>query len=443
MILTEEHRIKKCRDKELFRQIDAYCYRAKNLSNSVNYIISQCYRIHRLLENGEIIDSWEKGLIYRVNCAIHSYNSGRHGKRALRSVDDQNGFIADPYFLSWYMKTMDAYQEMPYATCSQICIQEKCREWKSFYHSTLSFQKEPGKFLGKPRKPGYLDSIKGRGWLTITSQNFRVEEEGNIRMPGFLKGLKIRARNQGVRQIRVRTDNDEICVQLIYEKKNEPATDGKTVMGVDLGIDNLMAVSLDSDASPFIINGRQIKSINRYYNKRRGILQKISKTKNQMNNTKRIERLTGKRNRKINDYLHKSSRKLIEQAQKKNVGLIVIGNNKGWKQKVAMGNRTNQAFVSIPYKKLIDMICYKAELAGIQTRIVEEHYTSGTSYLDGEYPDRESYNKARRIQRGLFQSDKGKLINADINAAYQIMKVAGIRNLAIKEDERVERINVA
>jgi putative transposase len=270
-----------------------------------------------------------------------------------------------------------------------------------------------------------------------------VEEEGNIRMPGFLKGLKIRARNQGIRQIRVRTNNDEICVQLIYEKKNEPATDGKTVMGVDLGIDNLMAVSLDSDASPFIINGRQIKSINRYYNKRRGILQKISKTKNQMNNTKRIERLTGKRNRKINDYLHKSSRKLIEQAQKKNVGLIVIGNNKGWKQKVAMGNRTNQAFVSIPYKKLIDMICYKAELAGIQTRIVEEHYTSGTSYLDGEYPDRESYNKARRIQRGLFQSNKGKLINADINAAYQIMKVAGIRNLAIKEDERVERINVA
>ena len=132
MVLTEEHRIKKCGNRALYQEIDTYCYLAKNLANAVQYLISQCFRIHRKLKEGEILDSWEKGLIYPINCAIWKYNNGRKGKK-LKYIDEQNGFIADAYFLSWYMKTLDVYKNMPYATCSQICIQEKCREWKSFY----------------------------------------------------------------------------------------------------------------------------------------------------------------------------------------------------------------------------------------------------------------------------------------------------------------------
>lgn len=123
--------------------------------------------------------------------------------------------------------------------------------------------------------------------------------------------------------------------------------------------------------------------------------------------------------------------------------MIVIGNNQGWKQKVDMGKKTNQTFVSIPYRKLIEMIRYKARLAGIEVRTVPEAYTSGTSYLDGEAPDRKHYDKSRRKHRGIFRSNAGILINADVNAAYQIMKLGGVEDLKIKEKEQVTRIKVS
>ena len=130
-------------------------------------------------------------------------------------------------------------------------------------------------------------------------------------------------------------------------------------------------------------------------------------------------------------------------AKAADTGLIIIGNNKGWKQKADLGNRTNQNFVSIPYLHLIEMIRYKAALAGIEVRVVAEAYTSGTSYLDGEQPEKRFYDRTRRIHRGLFRSGTGRCINADVNAAYQIMKAGGLQNLEIKEKETVVRIKVA
>jgi putative transposase len=108
-----------------------------------------------------------------------------------------------------------------------------------------------------------------------------------------------------------------------------------------------------------------------------------------------------------------------------------------------MGKRTNQNFVSIPYHILIEMIQYKAALAGITVNIIGERYTSGTSYIDREYPDKKHYNKSRRIERGLFRSNTGICINADVNAAYQIMKAGGAADLPVKVREKVLRINAA
>ncbi len=151
MILTESHRIKRNRQKELFKKIDACCYCAKNLSNSVQYLICQCYRIHRKLLNEEIVEPWEQEMIDGINNAITAYNAGRDEKKALKLVNKDNGYIADAYFLSWHMKTQDVYKAMPYATCSQICIQGRCRQWKSFYRAKNEYKKNPDKFLGTPR----------------------------------------------------------------------------------------------------------------------------------------------------------------------------------------------------------------------------------------------------------------------------------------------------
>lgn len=98
MILTENHRIKRSRHKELFKETDAGCYRAKNLSNSVQYLICQCYRIHQKLKNNGILDPWEEEMVSSINKAIIAYNIGRDPKKTLRPVDADNGYIADAYF---------------------------------------------------------------------------------------------------------------------------------------------------------------------------------------------------------------------------------------------------------------------------------------------------------------------------------------------------------
>ena len=442
MILTENHRIKRNKNKELFKKIDAYCYSSKNLSNSVQYLICQCYRIHQKFKNQEALEPWEQEMVDGINDAITDYNAGRDEKKKLKHISADNGFIADAYFLSWHLKTHEVYKAMPYATCSQICIQEKCRQWKSFYQAKKEYLRNPDKFLGAPRKPGYLDSGKGREAIVITSQNFSVAEDGRIRMPGFLKEIEIKAKHSSVRQIRIRTDRNGIRIMLMYEQESEKVKADGNIMGIDLGVDNLITAGLSS-GTPIILNGRPLKSINRYYNKRKAILQEAAKKSNHLDNTNRMERMTEKRNNKVKDYLHKASRKIIELAKTNNVSHIIIGNNKGWKQKVELGKRTNQTFVSIPYRMLIDMICYKAQLEGIRVSVVRESYTSGTSYLDGEKPEKNLYDATRRIKRGMFKSNRGILINADVNAAYQIIKAGGYQELPIKEKEKVIRLNVA
>ena len=230
---------------------------------------------------------------------------------------------------------------------------------------------------------------------------------------------------------------------LVYEQETNAPADGRNIMGIDLGVDNLITASISSGGMPVIINGRPLKSVNQYYNKRKAILQETAKKSNRLDITGRMKRLTEKRNNKVKDYLHKASRRVISLAKASGVNHIVIGNNKGWKQKVELGKRTNQTFVSIPYRMLIDMICYKAKLLGSSVSVVRESYTSETGYLDGETPEKAFYDISRRIKRGLFKSNKGILINADVNAAYQIIKSGGFKDFPIKESEEVVRLNVA
>ena len=104
------------------------------------------------------------------------------------------------------------------------------------------------------------------------------------------------------------------------------------------------------------------------------------------------------------------------------MSVLVIGKNKGWKQEVNLGRKVNRSFVQLPFARFIQMLQYKAESIGMKVVLTEESYTSGTSFLDGEPPTKERYDKSRRVHRGLFQANDGRKINADINGAYQIMR---------------------
>ena len=442
MLLVEKKVIKrKCKTEALFLKLDGYCYKAKNLRNVTNYIIKQCYRIHTKLEQGEILDSWEKALIKRINDAIYSYNCNKSYK--LHYIDENNGYISDAYFLSYYMKTTREYKTMPYSTCSQIVVQSLCKDWKAYYKSYKEFRKNPSKFLGMPSTPHYYDTETGREWLVLTSQNFKVLSTGDIKLPAFLNDLHFKTKHTDIRQCRMKTTANSIVINIIYQVADtEMKAANDRYMGIDIGIDNLMTVVSNTEMQPFIINGRPLKSVNQYYNKRKAELQTKAMLCNASNKpTKCIIRVNQKRNNKVNDYLHKASKMVIMKALQYNISKIVIGNNKGWKQGASLGKHTNQTFVSIPFARLIQMLTYKAQQVGIAVIVTEESYTSGTSYIDNEVPIKDNYDKSRRKHRGLFVSNKGIAINADVNGAYQILKK--MYAISYKGMESTERLNVA
>ena len=177
-----------------------------------------------------------------------------------------------------------------------------------------------------------------------------------------------------------------------------------------------------------------MKSINHYYNKQKAyytsILRQGKDPKEGPFTSKRLERITNKRNNRIKDILHKVSTRFIQVCVSRKIDVIVIGYNKNWKQNIELGKVNNQNFVQIPFTMLINMITYKAENAGIKTVIQEESYTSKASALDNDdipvYLDGKEHRNfhGKRICRGLYRSDRGIIMNADINGASNILRKA-------------------
>jgi putative transposase len=168
------------------------------------------------------------------------------------------------------------------------------------------------------------------------------------------------------------------------------------------------------------MNGRPVKSVNQYYNKKRARLQSTLKGNRKTSNN--LEKLTNKRTRKIDAYLHTASRRIIDLLVSEGIGTLVIGKNEQWKQETNMGKRNNQNFVSVPHARFIDLLTYKAELVGIRVVLTEESYTSKCSFLDDEEIGKHEHYEGKRIKRGLFRSQFGRLINADVNGAYNIIR---------------------
>ena len=307
-----------------------------------------------------------------------------------------------------------------------------------------AYKTNPSNMLGMPHKPNYLDKEKGRNAIIITNQVIKLLDNGTLKLPTFLKEIHIKPRHTDISQIRIVTKNNKIDIQIMYKKEETPINTLNTnrVMGIDIGVNNFATLTFNTSSTPIIISGKYIKSVNQYYNKRKAELQEKATILNNQYTTKRMCRLTNRRNNKVEDYLHKASSKIIELAIKDNIGTIVIGNNKGWKQESNMGKVTNQNFVSIPYYSFIKKLQYKAELVGIKVLIVEEKYTSGTSYIDGEDPIKSNYNKSRRKHRGLFISNTDIRINADVNGSYQMMKKANY-SIPYKGYEKVTVLKVA
>ena len=344
------------------------------------------------------------------------------------------------------------YSQFPYRQSVQQTLREVEAVWYAWVKAVKAYHENPANFTGRPRMPGYLK--KGSRHVSyVTSQNAKVKDGYLIIQPrNGLLNIKIKLID-GIRKVSrvvfqpLSHQRFKVIVQYPITNTINYKPDNGRYMGIDPGLDNAFTCVInDNTIQPLIINGRGIKSVNQYYNK---VLARLSSKhaeykqccveRNAKSGLQPIyyysyhqQLITEWRNKKIRSFCHQASRRIINYALNNNVNTIVIGKNKGQKRSINMGKKNNQNFVGLPHAKMINMIKYKANLLGITVITTNESYTSQTSFLDDEKPCKQNGNYhrklkhlmpiRRRIKRGLFRSNQGILINADVNGAFQIIR---------------------
>ena len=363
----------------IYEVIDKHCFYSKNVYNQANYLIRQAF-----IKDNKVLTANEVQKI---------------------------------------MQDMDCYKECG-SQAAQKTIQLVGKMWKSFFKANKDYQKHPEKYLGRPKIPGYLPKDGRQVFILKNTQCSLNDGVFRISFKPF-GGYTVNTHAEGkLMQCRFVPKGEYYIMEIVYEIE-VPDIEYKTsekIAAIDLGIDNLMTITTNCRVKPLVINGKPLKSINQYYNKKISEMKSELKKRHNADWSKEMQRFTIKRNNKINDYIHKSTKLVIDFCKENNIDTLVCGYNSGWKQKSNMSKRVNQKFIFIPYLNIIQKLEYKCENEGILFKTTEESFTSGTSFLDGEEPIKENYDKSRRVHRGLFVTKKGEEINADVNGSYQIMK---------------------
>jgi putative transposase len=345
------------------------------------------------------------------------------------------------------------YRSLP-AQSSQGVMKVVFQNWKSFYASLADYKENPTKYKAKPRIPKYCRSNEKE--IIFSNQDCVIKDGKYLKFPKTKERLNIGkiATLQGkLKQIRVIPKYREYIVELVRDvpSEQEMLVDNKRYLSIDLGIDNLATIITNTGRRPILVKGKNVKSINQYYNKMKayyiGILRNGKQANEGSFTSKRLEKLNQKRYFKIKDIFHKASYTIVKVALEEKTNTIIIGKNKEWKQEINIGKRNNQSFVSIPHSLLISMIEYKATRHGIKVLVTEESYTSKASFLDGDdiptYGENNSEKQfsGKRIQRGLYSTGRGLLINADVNGSANILR-KGLICLTKEADFNIETINV-
>lgn len=325
--------------------------------------------------------------------------------------------------MNYYMKDKQEYKDcMSQPANCTLRILDK--NWKSFFVAIKDWKKNKNKYLGIPKPPKYLKKNGRYNWMIPNNSCYVEGNELKFRIRK-MQDYKWYTKNLG-RLIQVRFVPKGTCyvMEIIYEVEVEESNEyiSNKIVAIDLGVNNFVTMTNNIGKQPIIINGRGLKSINQYYNKRlakeKSRLMKINK----VHYSHKLEDISFKRYRRIKNFMHNSSSYIIKYCMENDIDTIVVGLNKKWKQESTMNNVNNQKFIQIPYDMFIKQLEYKCMDNRIKFTITEENYTSGTSFIDNESPIKENYNKKRRIKRGLFKSDNGRLVNSDVNGSYQILR---------------------
>ncbi len=350
----------------------------------------------------------------------------------LKQSKQQQGTIPSYYELDRQLKTESCYQLLP-AHTAQHTLRLLSRNWKAYFRARREWQIHPTKFFAPPRSPHYKPS-NGETIAIISNQQAKIRNGWLVlpkKIPFTLK-TRLKATDK-MREVRIIPRGMGYTVEIIYNKHlpKQVLKNQKGKGALDLGLTNLVTFVDNIGSRPIIVKdeGKGVKSITQYYLKKISQLQE-QYAQQQRVNLKQVNKLRygpayyrakERWRRKVKDCFHKLSHFLAELWEKRGLHTIYIGYNPRWKQQVRLRKKTTQLFVMVPFHKLISLLQYKAEERGITIELIDESYTSKCSFLDDEPVTKQTNYAGQRIHRGMYRSAQKILINADVNAAYNIL----------------------
>lgn len=303
-------------------------------------------------------------------------------------------------------KELNCFKNLHNTKTAKQTIRKVISDWSNFKKALNAYFKDKSKFIKKPKPPNYkkklaqvifynetiLKKPARKGLLIPTNKCFEIKSD------------------KPFKQVVVTPKTFGFIVEVQYELEEEkkPRLDKTKTASIDIGLNNLCTITSDQQR-PILVNGRIVKSFNRWYNK--NICKKTSK----------------KRYFRLENYFHHVSKFVVDYCTRNKIGKLVIGKNDGWKQRINLGKKINQNFCSMPFYLLLEKIKYKAERVGLEVIFTEESYTSKASFLDNDpLPE---YNKdnhptfsGKRKHRGLYVSKDGFALNADVNGSLNIRR---------------------
>ncbi|MGL5329826.1 MAG: RNA-guided endonuclease InsQ/TnpB family protein [Peptostreptococcaceae bacterium] len=453
--------------KDFYKYIDNQCWLAKNIYNKGMYDIRQLYIATQKLNNGIEINEQQKEYISSFNTWLENFNKEieelnktlKKPQKQLTTLDKFGATYIGNNILCKYIEEGIDYislrpkrivkgeevicgGDIPRGVLKEVL----CTDWDNYFKSMSAWFKNPSSFTGKPELPRYKHKTKGRAMLFLNNDLFRIKDNYIVFTPssgmsqfngvfkvqlGDFKDKKAKDNDCNAKCIKFIPKNGFYQMQICYsievekEKSISERIISTRVVSIDMGVNRFATVANNIGIEPFAINGQPLKSINHNWNKERARLQSILAKVNDKDYSKQIETITNKRTARINHYIHLSSAYIIKWCLENKIDTLIIGKNNRWKEnlkkdKKIKSDKARQNFTCIPFNTLISQLKYKCENNGIKFIETEESYTSGTSFLDNEEPNKEEYDKSRREYRGMFVTNKGELIHADLNGAYQI-----------------------
>lgn len=324
------------------------------------------------------------------------------------------------------------------AGVAQQTLKVADRSFKSFFNllkkcKTGDYRYHDVKIPHYRKKGGYSNLILSSNAISVKNGYFKIPISREYRkahpdMKDILISYPDRLNEAELKEVRICPyDNGRYFkIQYVYHwYKEEVNVNQNNIMAIDLGVENL-ATCTSNVETPFIMDGRKLKSINQYWNKEKARLQSVA-TKQGQRTTHRINRITAKRNNQVKDIIKKSARYIINNCIEHQIGTLIVGYNKDFKRSVNIGKINNQNFVQIPLGDLRQQLEFLCWTYGIEYIEQEESYTSKSSFIDNdilpEYKAEQPYLgrfSGKRIYRGLYQSADSTVINADVNGSANI-----------------------